>query len=301
MNETILIEYEDFDKFIEDILPGKKLWKQLQGFIFRGLSSEAYELYPTSMRLENREKLHLMGKATLKYENFESYMSQFSLEILALKQFYNIANQNGLPLPYVASFSASHEDVISQELRKPHVKDLCYTQDILELACLAQHHGIPTKMLDWSFDIFVALYFASLGSVLKENIKENIAIFAINMPYIQTFFTSDFPLKFIVPRYSINNNIKLQKGILSYWEFSNDEKLANKISRNPMDAMLNEYLDSIRNEWPIIYKILIPAKLSSYIFSFVNDLGYSASRLFEGYDGVVREMKEFGNRKPFSK
>ena len=39
--------------------------------------------------------------------------------------------------------------------------------EFIEVISLAQHYGVPTKVLDWTYDYKVALYFA-LKDILKD-------------------------------------------------------------------------------------------------------------------------------------
>jgi hypothetical protein len=45
--------------------------------------------------------------------------------------------------------------------------------DLEELTALAQHYGIPTRMLDWTYDFDTALYFASINVAKKVVGKSN--------------------------------------------------------------------------------------------------------------------------------
>lgn len=50
-------------------------------------------------------------------------------------------------------------------------------QDLLETLCLAQHFGLPTRLLDWSSNPLVALWFA-VNSALRNKSKQDICVWA---------------------------------------------------------------------------------------------------------------------------
>lgn len=304
MSNVKVIEYSDFKNFYADILPSGRLWNKLKGFVFRGQSSDKYLLLPSALREKNYKKLRLYSISG-RQDHFgrwnknnsdvsiDSSVIQFYLELMALKNFFKLSNNNGLQTPVVEEFWNSYDENFCKNFLNTQRCSEWPLPELLELSCLAQHHGIPTRLLDWTYDINVALYFASRGGVANENKSKFLVIYAINIETIQSI-VEDIKIKFIVPSYSMNNNIKQQRGVLSYVVVNTDFKTDAYLSvdRTPVDSIVENYLQNNKFNIPLMYKILLPAEQSSFIFSYVHHLGYSASRLFSGYDGIVREMEE---------
>ncbi len=149
------------------------------------------------------------------------------------------------------SSDTDHIDEIIEHLIEMTSGDLSkrkwLSPDIVELAALAQHYGLPTRLIDWTFDIFVALYFAAFGArkrhLADKNTDESdtLVIWALNRQALAyQSKTGKIPLKFTVPPYHGNSNLYAQKGILTYWEvdvdhswiMSNDGSAMNNSKKN---------------------------------------------------------------------
>lgn len=305
-------KYTSGDEFLKDISYGEEMYQNLkEGFVFRGHQSGSYKLIPSVLR----HKLIMKDAAGNTVEDdkdapFDIADSEFmhkNTEYLVLRKFFDICDKNGLRLPPVDRIRKrlySHEDILSFIM----AGEDWLPYDLQELAALAQHYGMETRLLDWTTNLETAIYFAiHKDPLLMEDERSNkdsdyVAIWTLNL---SVHFGLNTPLRIIRPPYYGNPNLAAQKGLFTFWNVpgmklplpsgTNEDSseifrlLAN---RTPLDELIAKECEKQGRKDVIMWKLLIPRKDRKVLYEYIRNKGVSAASLFPGYEGAVRSIKE---------
>lgn len=282
------IQFDNFDLFLKSISYGSKLYNLIYpNFIFRGESSDKYRLIPTALRENNKNKVMQLGNC----HGTDCQMMRIAAEYAILRKFYYSCDDANLYVPNCRIRKYPIDDVsvfLNHETWLP--------EDLYEITGLAQHYGLPTRLLDWSKDIYVSLYFACLGAMkqikMEAHINDNnIVLWALNAKEIESdkSIGKMIPLKFIKPSYHGNPNLGAQKGLFTLWEFVTDEQRKNEVEVTPLDTFL---MNKAKDDQTLLYKLTLPTKFVLSLYAMLRNLGYDASRIFPGYNGVSQLISE---------
>lgn len=295
-------KFNTIDEFLESISPWGEDPK-LQGFVFRGHSKESYELIPTALRLETNDQLWSMsglGKPVDRQWDWHSW--QIEAEYHLLRSFYRLADQRGLNVP----ISSRVRQNLAQEFDTVGLvgydqQDIWIPTDLQETAALAQHYGVPTRLLDWTYDIYISLYFALRGAIEQDG---NLVIWALNKEYLSFLrpTVSRVNVEFITPHYSNNPNLNAQKGLFTLWPVVHLSRMqevrsltngrgALQVDRRPLNELIFSGFAQEEN-FPIFKKFILPCSQAKRGCQLLDKLGYDSSRVFPGYDGVAVQLLE---------
>ncbi len=316
-NNVKEIKCESVKDFIQRISYGGDLYYLIDSrYIYRGESSDKYELIPSALRPGNHEDFsNLVSEISSSLKNENSEYAQIITEYIYLHLFYTFCDYRGLHVPNINDFRNKLLGTV--RIDSPLSKHSTWLpSEYIEIAGLAQHYGVKTRLLDWSRDINIAIYFAITGLMKFEEAKifkniempEKIVLWVLDTSPIKMQEKESSNIILYTPQYAGNPNLCAQKGVFSLYsvnchftdkivksfeENDNEVKLfmsEDKIVK-PFDEIIKEQINSNDKE-PILYKILIPTPQDDELYNYLSNNGYDASLIFPGYEGAAKTIKE---------
>ena len=307
--------------FLKSIAYGGELYGILnKSFIYRGHYSDKYKLVPYALRDNVWNEFNVPHECKTDVERLVSELeyTQILNEYNILHRFYNMCDISKLWVPI--STRMRNSVITSIDMSSMFLPEKWLPEEFWELAALAQHYGLPTRLLDWSTNINTALYFAvrdyikplttyqqlSLQREIVSNqgksVDKNMELWALDTRVVIAK-ENILPLRIIRPAYSGNPNLSAQEGVFTLWQI--DKPITRKsgsgevsidielVDRSSLDKLLAEKLQKENVAvHPYMYHITIPQSQAIEIYSYLERLNHTAAKLFPGYAGVAMSLKE---------
>jgi len=265
------------------------MYGKLDGYVwvFRGQANSEWSLNSTLER-------SIIGK-----ENSNKFTQEqiYWQEWIFIEEFIKSCEEIGLELPK-KSDSLFNNAGKSKGLNK-----------FLHYMALGQHYGLPTRLLDWTKDRWIALYFAlDIENHLNYSRTGNLTLWCLARPNMEldiqyTIDTNKYTLKEYKPGFHGNRNAVAQKGIFTYiinhkYDIEGNWSVSRNLSEIPVEHLdleyiaKNGYTETFGKDKDIdlLYKLNIPRKLAKEIERILSKNHISYKEIFPNYEGVCKTL-----------
>jgi hypothetical protein len=277
------IDFQNPQSFWDYLSPENWQSKKSSTYIYRGQANSEWELLPNVLR--KNEKL-----SSIIYEQTDDDL-QVLLEHTILNQFIMGCDKIGLSIPNDSIYFRKNIIDLEKNDKIFMNTSIWPTDDFIDVMSLAQHYGVPTRLLDWTRRSYVAAYFA-VSEALKTCIgsdAKKIAVWALDisrMALYSSVIDGENKQKFEIVRLpgSNNKNIVAQEGVFTlqrYYKRSTENKIYSSLE--------DIFIGTV--DTPLI-KMTLPIEYSIDIYKKCDLYGINAATLFPEYSGVAKYVNE---------
>lgn len=271
--------FDDADSFWGYLSAPRVLSDSDDEMIYRGHANADWELLPTILRPESAKLLQELFGRQMKCED------QAWAEFLMLRSFIFNCDEAGVAVPN-DSVRFRKENLTYLNFRGYYKDPSTWpNDDLIEAMAMARLHGLPTRLLDWTINPYVAVYFA-VGEALRTQGRwrtgQRLAVFELNKgPHSNTHCGQ---VKLLRVRGSISKNIVAQQGLFTV------HPMREKKGEFAITKSLEQHL-SLPPDSPI-RKLTVPIKECVKLYKLCDQFSYNAARLYPGADGASRSVTE---------
>lgn len=281
------------EDFLRALNRGNSLWGSAMHFwAFRGHSNDdTYELIPKALRIAT-PPVQLGYTHAPKVGVQATNQEQINAEFEQIHEFYWSIDNQGLKIPVDNNLLRTPTGW--KELKEKIENNSWPIDELHPLLAIAQHYGVPTRLLDWSDRPLVAAFFAAREAA--EDPKGNfLSVWALNLDWIihEAFpATSDKMSVYVVtaPR-ATNPNLHAQGGIFTTENLIKNE-FSQKVSVDSVNSLVEKKWKSLNSTKPVMAHIKLPVQKANELLRLLNQEQINSATLFPGYQGVSDSLKE---------
>ncbi|WP_036026936.1 FRG domain-containing protein [Leptospira noguchii] len=301
------IDLTTIEEVFSELSPANIRWDEpfLSKYIFRGQANESWQLIPKAIRKgtkfytdDRTRKGDPLSQRTVR--------DQIELEFNLIYQFIEYSNLSGLYTPNDHSILKEFEftNFIDYLNRLGWGTMPWPAKEYYPILAMAQHYNLPTCLLDFTLNPFVALYFGAKSSLqLRRYNDSKFSVYAVNVdlpmltigdhkawwPEEKELFASRMKSRtryqFIQSTSYSNQNQTAQKGVFL------GLVRENRNSNGPVEILsVEDYINPEKEK--SILKFNIEKKNAGKILKVLSKYSIDALHLFPGPYGISEFIKE---------
>lgn len=142
----------------------------------------------------------------------------------------------------------------------------------LQLMSIGQHYGLPTRLLDWTYSLYIAAFFAYCDMCSYDS---NVAIWAIDKKH--DIWLGDSGVTIETCQIDENERQKYQYGVFT-------------LNKSP-DKTIEDYVTACSRSYNIdgaLYKIILPSEQKNIVLNDLEMMGINYFSLYRGMEGCAR-------------